>query len=121
MTATEWFVGSKVWNGSSVYTAGGAKVTTGNITILYVLDDIGTTKYLQDDLTTISATLNTIDIPYVAGIGAHAHLLTIPESFRGLRGEMVVVDTTSGFEHRESFVVPQTGSPSGGNVVIIPD
>lgn len=117
-----WTVGSKIWNGAAIYTTAGVKVVSGTATIQYILEVAGVANYLQDDLTTVSATVNTIDISYVGGLGAHAHLLTIPESMRGLRGEMVVLDPTSGFEYREDFMVSESALASGaGSIVIIPD
>jgi hypothetical protein len=118
-----WTVGQRHWNGSALYDESGAKATTGTLTIQYVVIAAdGSTEYLQSDLTTVNATPASISIPYVGSVGAHAHLLQIPEALRGLTGEIIVTDPTSGEEWRESFTVASSGSSDGlGSIVIIPD
>lgn len=116
-----WAVGQRHWNGAAIFDALGVKVTTGTATIRYVVTmGDGSTEYLQSDLTTRNATPASISIPYVGTVGAHAHLLQIPESLRGLTGEIIVTDS-SGQEYRESFTVSATGTGGAGNIVIVPD
>lgn len=117
----DWAVGQRHWNGAAIFDTSGVKVTTGTADIQYVctMGD-GSTEYLQANLITRNATPATIAIPYVGTVGAHAHLLQIPESLRGLTGEIIITDS-SGQQYRESFTVSATGTGGAGNIVIVPD
>ena len=106
MADQDWAVGDFVWNGTPIYDGTGAKVTTGTAPIEYVsVDSDNNTVYLQDDLTTWSTTPNSIDLPYVAAQGAHAHKIQVAGSFRGRQGFWRITDPVSGFQETKTFEV----------------
>lgn len=105
MADNDWVVGQSVTNGMRLFdpNSGGSEVTSGTATIRYAMNAAGTTKWLQDDLATVSTTFNTIAVAHTANEG-FVHKFTVPESMRGLSGTFTVTDPATGLDvYSETF------------------
>lgn len=114
----EWATGDKVTNGVRLF-ASSAEVTAGTATIRYAVNDAGTTKWLQDDLSTLSTTFNTIDIAHTANEG-FVHDLTIPPAMDGMTGTFTVTDPSTGLDiYSEPFEVGDAGGGGDAGLEIV--
>ena len=101
----EWHVGEEIPNGVRLYDGAGAEVTTGTAAIRYVVLDGADLKWLQDDLTTISTTPNTIAVAHTTGEG-FVHKLTVPSGMNGFAGYFAIADPATGRDvYSEEFTV----------------